>query len=63
MASSIKREGIKKLREAGYLSEDIAHRLPAKGQIIPTPEPKQRVMFLSHFVRGLGFPSTRSSVD
>ena len=56
MASSIKKEDIKKLREAGYLSKDIAHRLLAKGQIIPTPEPQERVVFLSHFVRGLGFP-------
>ena len=56
MASSIKKEDIKKLWEAGYLSEDITHRLPAKGQIIPTLEPQERVVFLSHFVRGLGFP-------
>ena len=55
MASSIK-EDIKKLWEVEYLSEDIAHRLPAMGRIIPTPEPQERVVFLSHFVRGLGFP-------
>ena len=35
MVSSVKKEEIKKLWEAGYLSKDIAHRLPAKGQIIP----------------------------
>ena len=56
MASSIKKEDIKKLRGAGYLSKDIAHQLPATGQIIPTPEPQERVVFLSHFFRGLGFP-------
>ena len=56
MASSVKKEDIKKLREAGYLSEDIANRLPAKGQIIPTPEPHERVVFIPHFIRGLGFP-------
>ena len=56
MASSVTKEDIKKLREAGYLSTDIAHRLPAEGQIIPTPKPQERVVFLSHFVRGLGFP-------
>ena len=56
MASFVKKEDIKKLQEAGYLSKDIAHQLPAKGQIIPTPEPQERVVFLSHFVRGLGFP-------
>ena len=63
MASSIKKEDIKKLREAGYLSEDIAHRLPAKGQIIPTPEPQERVVFLSHVIRRLGFPLHRPSAD
>ena len=56
MVSSIKKEDIKKLREAGYLSKDIACRLTAEVQIIPTPKPQERVVFLSHFVRGLGFP-------
>ena len=36
--------------------QGIAHRLPAKGQIVPTPEPNERVVFIPHFVRGLGFP-------
>ena len=56
MVSSVKEKDIKKLREAGYLATEIAHRLPAKGQIVPIPEPHERVVFLTHFVRGLGFP-------
>ena len=56
MASSIKKKDIKELREAGYLAKEIAHRLPAKGQIVPTPEPHERDVFLTHFVCGLGFP-------
>ena len=56
MASSIKKKDIKELREAGYLAKEIAHRLLAKGQIVPTPEPHERVVCLAHFVRGLGFP-------
>ena len=56
MASSVKKKDIKELQEAGYLAKDIAHCLPAKGQIVPTPEPHERVVFLTHFVRGLGFP-------
>ena len=56
MASSIKEKDIKKIREAGYLTKEIIHRLPAKGQIVPTPEPHERVVFIPHFVRGLGFP-------
>ena len=55
MASSVKKKDIKELREAGYLAKEITHRLPAKGQIVPTPEPHERVAFLTHFVRGLGF--------
>ena len=47
---------IKELREAGYLSADIAHRIPAKKQVIPTPEPGKRVVFIPHFLRRLGFP-------
>ena len=56
MASSIMEGQIKKLRKAGYLSNDIAYRLPEKGQLIPTPRPHERVVFLPHFLRGLGFP-------
>ena len=56
MASSITKGHIKKLRGAGYLAANIAHRLPAAGQIVPTPEPHERVVFLHHFLRGLGFP-------
>ena len=56
MASSVKKKDIKELREAGYLAKEIVRRLPAKGQIVPTLEPHERVVFLTHFVRGLGFP-------
>ena len=56
MAYSVTEEDITKLREPGYLSANIAHRLPAEGQIILTPKPQERVLFLSHFIRGLGFP-------
>ena len=35
---------------------DITHRLLAKDKVIPTPEPGERVVFITHFLRGLGFP-------
>ena len=56
MASSVKEKDITKLREAGYLAKEIAHRLPAKKQTIPTPEPHERVVFIPHFLCGLWFP-------
>ena len=56
MASSVKEKDIVQLRAAGYLAKEIAHRWPAKGQIIPTLKPFKRVVFVPHFVRGLGFP-------
>ena len=56
MASYVTEENIMKLREAGYLAADITHRLPGAGQIVPTPEPHERDVFLTHFVHGLGFP-------
>ena len=56
MASSVMEGHIKRLRKAGYLHNDIAHRLPDEGQLIPTPRPHERVVFLPHFLRGLGFP-------
>ena len=55
MASTIREKDIKKLREAGYLAKKIGHRLPPAGQVVPTPEPHERVLFLPHFVCGLGF--------
>ena len=36
MVSSVTEENITKLREAVYLDKNIAHRLPAEGQITPT---------------------------
>ena len=56
MASTIQEKDVKKLREAGYLAKKIGHRLPMAGQIVPAPEPHERVVFLPHFVCGLGFP-------
>ena len=47
---------IKELREAMYLTAEITHRLPALKQIIPTPEPGERVVFIPHVLHGLGFP-------
>ena len=47
---------IKELWVARYLTAEVAHRLPAKEQVIPAPEPSERVVFIPHFLRGLGFP-------
>ena len=55
MASSVMEEDIAKLRVARYLTPEILHRLPAEGQIIPTPKSGERVVFVSHFLHGLGF--------
>ena len=56
MVSSVKEEDITKLWAAGYLAKEIAHRLPTEGQVVPTPEPIERVVFIPHFFRRLGFP-------
>ena len=56
MTSFVTEEHIERLRSTGYLSGDIAHQLPDEGQLIPTPRPHERVVFLPHFLRGLGFP-------
>ena len=41
--------------EGGQISNrrDL-HRLPPRGQAVPTPEPNENVVFVSHFLRGLG---------
>jgi len=56
MAFSVTEEDITKLRVAGYLAANVAHMLPAEGQITPTPKSRERVVFLSHLICGLGFP-------
>ena len=56
MASTVWEKDIKKLRGGGYLAKRIGHRLPTARQIVPTPESHERVVFLPHFVLGLGFP-------
>ena len=56
MPSSVTEEDVLKLRDARYLTYEISHRLPAQGQVIPTPEPGESVVFMSHLRRGLGFP-------
>ena len=62
MVSSVKEEDITELRAARYLATGMTHRLPTEGQIVPTPEPNERVVFLPHFFCGLGFPSILSYV-
>ena len=54
MPSSVTEEDIKKLREARYLTTEVSHRLPARGQVVPTPERHEDGVFISHFLRGLG---------
>ena len=54
MPSTVMEEDIKKLREARYLTLEVSHRLPARGHVVPTPEPNENVVFVSHFLRGLG---------
>ena len=49
-------EDVLKLREAKFLTAEISHRLPAQRQVIPNPQPGESVVFVSHFLRGLGFP-------
>ena len=66
MVSSVTEGHIKKLRKARYMSNDIAHRLPEEGQLIPTPGPMRGwcsspissadwASLSIHFVRGLMF--------
>ena len=50
MASSVTEKNIQDLPEARYLTAEIKHRLPTPGQIIPTPEPSERVVFIPHFL-------------
>ncbi len=61
MASTVKEEHITDHRAAGYLAADIAHWLPDDGQVIPTPGPHERVVFLATSSMDWGFHFTPSS--
>ena len=50
MPSSVTEEDIKKLREARYLTAEMSHRLPPRGQAVPSPKPNESVVFVSHFL-------------
>src|SRR3954466_4795764 len=56
MPSFVTEEDVLMLREAKFLTGEILHRLPVQGQAIPSPQPGESVVFMSHFLRGLGFP-------
>ena len=56
MPSSVMEEDVLRLREAKFFTAEISHRLPAQGQVIPSPQPGESLVFMSHFLRGLGFP-------
>ena len=62
VASTVKKEHIVNLRVAGYLADDIAHRLPDDGQVIPTPDPMRGSFFSPTSSVDWGFQFTPSSV-
>src|SRR3954470_19286254 len=57
MPSSATEEDVLKLRGAKFLTREISHRLPAQGQAIPSPQPGESVVFISHFLRVFRLPN------
>ena len=49
---------IQELKRAGYLSANIVHRAPEAGQVVPTPKPDKRVVFIPPLHPGTGLPAT-----
>lgn len=56
MASTMTEAKITELRQSGYIPPSMLCRAPTKGQVIPTPNTRERVVFASHLMRGFGFP-------
>ena len=48
------RRGYQEVEGGQIPNAEVSHRLPARGQVVPTPEPNENVVFVSHFLRGLG---------
>ena len=57
-ASSVTNRDILKLKGGGYFPANVAHRAPKEGQVIPTPEPCERVVFSPISLGALDFPYT-----
>lgn len=55
-SSSMTEGTILELRSAGYIPTEARTRAPTPGQRIPTPDAGERVVFVPHLIRGLGFP-------
>ena len=55
VASSVTEKNIEDLRDARYQTAEVKHRLLTPGEVIPAPKPGERVVFIPHFLRGLGF--------
>jgi hypothetical protein len=55
-SSSVTEGTILELRSTGYIPREVRTRAPAPKQRIPTPEARERVIFVPHLIRGLGFP-------
>jgi hypothetical protein len=54
--SSVIEGTIQELRSTGYLPANVATRVPNPNQWVPAPNQGERVVFVPHLVRGLGFP-------
>lgn len=56
MASTVTAARIKDLKSSSYIPKKVKFRAPAEGRIVPTPAAEERVVFIPHLMRGLGFP-------
>jgi hypothetical protein len=55
-SSSVMEGTILELRSAGYIPTEVSTRVPDPHQRVPAPNPGERVVFVPHLIRGLGFP-------
>ena len=49
-ASTVTDQDIRDLKEAGYLPANVFHCAAEEGEVIPTPKPGERVVFIPHFI-------------
>src|SRR3954471_23647476 len=64
--STITENDIAWLRKTRRIPDEVSCRIPPRNEVVPNPEPGERVVFISHFLRGFGLPASyffRSFLD
>src|SRR3954465_5919167 len=64
--STVTENDIAWLRKTRRMPDEVSCQIPPRNEVVPNPEPGERVVFISHFLRGFVLPASycfRSFLD